>query len=367
MNRYTVCGVALLASALSYAPVVNAQAPVAPAARNSLGQPNLEGLWVNSTITPPARPAVLGNQGVFSDAEAAQIEGTALANAERGDKPTDPNEGAPAGGRGVDVGAYNRAWMDPGLALMRVRGEARTSIINTADGLPPAPKTGAAISEAGRAEIKRVRESTAPLRLGPLVAEDGNMLGSPDVDQHTENPEERGLGERCVLFGRTGGPPMLPGAYNNNTRIVQSPDHVMINVEMVHDSRIVRLNDRKHISSNIRPHYGDSVGWYEGNTLVVETTNIPKVQAYYGSWENLKVTERFSRTSDNRLAYSFTIEDPTIWDKPWGGEYEFAPLQGEMYEYACHEGNYSMANILAGSRAEDATRDPKSRSSRAQR
>ena len=197
------------------------------------------------------------------------------------------------------------------------------------------------------------------MRLGPLVAEDGNMLGSPDVDHYTENPEARGLSERCIQFGRVAGPPILPGPYNNSTRIVQAPDHVIILAEMIHDSRIIRLNDRKHLPSNMRPLYGDSVGWYEGDALVVETTNIPKTQAYYGSWENLKVTERFSRTSENRLAYQFTIEDPTIWDKPWGGEYEFAPLQGEIYEYACHEGNYSLTNILAGSRAEDATRDSK--------
>jgi hypothetical protein len=358
MNRYVISGFALLASALSYAPAVSAQAPQsAPVpVRNSLGQPNLEGNWVSATITPQTRLPEFGDRGVYTPKEVAEIEGTALRRAEAGDQRTDPNSGPPPGGPGVDIGAYNRAWLDPGLSLMRVRGEPRNSLIRTPDGLPPLPKAGSPITETGLAEIKRVREATT-LRIGFNVSEDGNVLGSPDVDQYTENPENRSLAERCITFGRNGGAPMFPnGAYNNHTRIVQAPDHVAIEVEMVHDTRIIRLNDRKHLPSNIRPYFGDSVGWYDGDALVIETTNIPKAQAFFGSWENLKVTERLSRTTDNRLAYSFTIEDPTIWDKPWAGEYEFGALDGDLYEYACHEGNYAMPGILAGSRVEDSTR-----------
>ena len=131
-------------------------------------------------------------------------------------------------------------------------------------------------------------------------------------------------------------------------------DEVTITVEMVHDVRHIRLNTRQHPPSNVRPWFGDSVGWYEGDPLVVETTNIPQRQAYMGSWQNLKVTERFRRVAKDRLLYQFSIEDQTIWDKPWGGEYEFADLNGELHEYACHEGNYALEGILAGARAEEA-------------
>jgi hypothetical protein len=144
---------------------------------------------------------------------------------------------------------------------------------------------------------------------------------------------------------------MFPnGFYNNNYHIVQTPEAVAIEVEMVHDTRIVRLN-AKHRTDGLRPWFGDSVGWWDGDTLVVETTNIPERQAFMGSWKDLKVTERFTRTGKDRLRYAFTISDPTSWNEPWGGEYEFAPLKGVIYEYACHEGNYALPGILAGARA----------------
>jgi hypothetical protein len=143
---------------------------------------------------------------------------------------------------------------------------------------------------------------------------------------------------------------MLPnGYYNNNYQIVQSPDAVVINVELIHDNRIVRING-KHRADGVRPWMGDSIGWYEGETLVVETTNIPQAQQLAGSWKNLKVTEWFTRVSPTRLNYRFQIDDPDYWDKPWGGEYNFYPLKGMVYEYACHEGNYALPAILAGAR-----------------
>jgi hypothetical protein len=140
------------------------------------------------------------------------------------------------------------------------------------------------------------------------------------------------------------------GYYNNNYQIVQTPDAVVIQVEMIHDSRIIRLNG-KHRTDGVRPWMGDSIGHYEGNTLVVETTNIPQGQAFMGSWKNLKVTERFTRVTPTRVNYKFQVEDPDMWDQPWGGEYNFAPLRGILYEYACHEGNYALPGILAGARA----------------
>lgn len=233
---------------------------------------------------------------------------------------------------------------------MRVAGQPRTSILTTPDGRPPAPKTGAAMAEE---QLKYLTVATPYIldAYGSVAGEDESQSQARRYD----NPEEMSLGERCLAsFGRNGPPPMLPnGFYNNNYQIAQNRDEVLIVIEMVHDARHIRLNDRKHLPAHIRPWFGDSVGWWEGDTLVVETTNFPKIQAYMGSWEKLKVTERFRRVAKDRLHYQFKVEDPSIWAEPWGGEYEFAPLQGLVYEYACHEGNYAMPGILAGSRAAD--------------
>jgi hypothetical protein len=226
------------------------------------------------------------------------------------------------------VGGYDRGWLETGDSVMRVNGEPRTSIITTENGRPPARKAG------------------APQARGPGAP--GAMAGQFD------NPEARGLGDRCIIsFGRNGGPPMLAnGFYNNNYNFVQTRDNLAINIEMVHDTRIVRIGD-KHRTDNVRPWFGDSIGWWDKDTLVVETTNIPQAQAYYGAWEKLKVTERFTRVGPNRLHYAFTVEDPTVWDTAWGGEYEFAPLNGRVQEYACHEGNYALEGILSGARQEE--------------
>jgi hypothetical protein len=249
-----------------------------------------------------------------------------------GSKPTDPNAGVQKGedknvrpefaAAGGDVGGYNIGWLDPGSQVMRVHGEARTSLITTENGQPP-PRKGGAGAGGGR-------------RGG---------LGSFD------SYETRSLGERCILgFGRNAGPPMFPnGFYNNDYQLIQTPDSVAIDVEMVHDTRIIRLNS-KHRTDDVRPYMGDSIGWWDGDTLVVETTNIPEAQQFMGSWKNLKVTERFRRVGPNRLYYAFQVEDPTMWDKPWGGEYEFSRMKGELYEYACHEGNYALPGMLGGAR-----------------
>ena len=145
---------------------------------------------------------------------------------------------------------------------------------------------------------------------------------------------------------------MFDGLYNNNHFFQMGTDHVAIVTEMIHDLRDIRLNST-HRTDGVRPWFGDSIGWWEGDTLVVETTNLPEAQAYRGAWQNLKVIERFTMVSSRRMNYRFEIVDPTMWDKPWGGEYEFV-RGGRMFEYACHEGNYGLANILSGARAEDA-------------
>jgi hypothetical protein len=311
------------------------------APRNAMGQPDLGGYWTNATLTPLTRSRNITDKSKLTMAEARQLEAVFAKALEDSDKPTDPNAStqsvqdnfkksdllklrpdlAAAGG---DVGGYNTAWIDPGTHIMEVNGEFRTSILTTPDGQIPPRKDG-----------KR------PNFYGG---------GRDSYDSY----ETRSLGERCIIgFGRNAGPPMLAnGYYNNDYYIIQSPDAVAIQVELVHDTRIVRLNS-KHRTDGIRPWMGDSIGHWEGDTLVVETTNIPEGQNFFGSWKNLKVTEWFTRVSPTRMNYRFQVEDPDTWDKPWGGEYNFAPMQGIIYEYACHEGNYALPAILAGARQEE--------------
>ena len=319
------------------------------APRNGFGQPDLEGAWTNATMTPQTRPAQYGERRAMTPAEVAKIEGAAAAQIERGNQKTDPNAPTVTDG---SVGGYNRGFLDPGIQVMRVSGEPRTSLITTASGQVPAPRPGSKVS----AEQMRTFSGS------PYFIDQYGSAALFGEDRQTaqifNNPEELSLADRCLTsFGRNGPPPMFPnGFYNNNYQIAQNRDEVLIVVEMVHDARHIRLNSRQHLPANLRPWFGDSVGWWEDDTLVVETTNYPETQAFFGSWEALKVTERFTRVAKDRLHYQFTVEDPSIWAQPWGGDYEFGVLVGQVYEYACHEGNYAMPGILGGSRAADRER-----------
>ena len=321
--------------------------PTYSAPRLKIGQPDLQGTWSNSTLTKMTRPAGVSNL-VYTEAEVAKLEQDMVQEIDEGNAPTAKDAPAEyvipknikpeylAGGGAT--GGYNRFWLDPGNTVMRVNGQPRSSLFTTPNGQAPGRKPGATTAPAP--------EPAAYLKLlGPSPVPRGGAF---------DNPESRNS-ERCILsFGRNGGPPMFAnGFYNNNYQIVQSPDAVVIVTEMVHDARIVRLN-AKHRTDDLRPYFGDSIGWFEGDTLVVETTNIPQDQQFMGSWKTLKVTEKFRRAADDRLYYSFTIEDPTLWNEPWGGEYEFHALGGPMYEYACHEGNYALHGVLAGARVQDA-------------
>jgi hypothetical protein len=175
-----------------------------------------------------------------------------------------------------------------------------------------------------------------------------------------DGPERRALGERCLLgFGSVSGPPMLPDVYNNNYQIVQTPDSVMILVEMVHDARVVRMNS-KHVPSQITPWMGDSIGHWEGDTLVVDTTNLnPGQKAHYGIKQRFylpptgKVTERFTRVGEKEILYQFTVEDSSTYTQPWQGEVPLRRTDDHIYEYACHEGNYALPGILAGAREQE--------------
>ncbi len=308
-------------------PVTTYKAP-----RAADGRPSLEGVWTNASMTRLERNARYGKDLVLTEADVQRIEGRNQKLIELGDRPTDPNAKVtdlPAdcsGGRGVDCN-YNAAWTDPGSTIMRVAGQPRNGYITTpADG-------------------------RVPMRKDVSVSPFGRRL--PAGMSASDNPESRALGERCLLsFGNSSGPVMVPGLYNNTYQFVQTRDSVAIVVEMVHDARIVRLNAR-HRTDGIRPWLGDSIGWWEGETLVVETTGYHPQQTFRGASENLKVTERFTRVGPDRMHYGFWVEDASVFAQPWGGEYEFNRIKGQVYEYACHEGNYGLANILSGARAEE--------------
>jgi hypothetical protein len=213
---------------------------------------------------------------------------------------------------------------------MRVDGQPRTSFItNPVNGRVPPMKPG--------------------------VAPDTNRRQALQPgERDTDGPELQAVDDRCILpIGSNAGPVMLPLPNNSNYQIVQTADHVVILVEMIHDARIVRV-DGHHRTDGQRPYLGDSIGWWDGETLVVETTNFPPEQMFRGSWMNLKITERFTRVRQDRLLYRFTVEDTTKWDQPWGGEYEFRPAAGPVEEYACREGEVSMPAMLLAARRREA-------------
>ena len=222
--------------------------------------------------------------------------------------------------------------MDPGNQLAVVNGEIRTSVI-----VDP-PEGQLPYNETGRA----------------------NFAAAMQRRQSYDGPEVRPLGERCVVgFGSTGGPPKLPVLYNNLTQIVQSEGYVVLLAEMNHDARIVRMNG-EHLDPPMYPWLGDSIGYYEGNTLVVETTNFHPQQSLRSSLEHrfygsvaMKVTERFTRTSQESILYQFTVDDPENYSQPWSGELPMIRTDESVFEYACHEGNYALPGILAGARRAD--------------
>ena len=305
------------------------------APRDAFGHPDLQGNWSNASLTRLERNPRYGKGLVLSEDEARKVERHNDDLVALGNKPTDPNAKVvdlPADcsdGRGTNCN-YNAAWTDPGSTVMRVNGQPRNGFItSTADGRVPMRKD---------------------LKLGPY----GQRL-MPRGMGPSDNPEGRALGERCLLsFGNSSGPVMTPGLYNNTYQIVQTRDQVSMVVEMVHDARIVRMAG-SHLPASIRPWMGDSVGRWDGDTLVIETTNYHPEQTFRGASENLKVTERLTLVGPNRLHYAFWVEDPTTFTQPWGGEYEFTRSKGPVYEYACHEGNYGLVGILQGARQEDRT------------
>ncbi len=335
------------------------QAPARPATakptalpRTAEGHPDFQGNWSNATITPlermrPDTPLVITEEAALDD------ETKTRAAIEAREAPSDPNRAAPPvggerrtspnaeptylervwqGGAGV-VGGYNSFWVDPGDRVLRVDGQARSSII-----IDPANGRVPGYTDAARARMAKAAEARK--------AQGGEF----------DHPELRPLAERCITsFGSNAGPPMLPNYfYNNSYTIVQSKDTVVILTEMVHDARIVRMNGT-HPPPGLRKWFGDSIGRWEGDTLVIETTNFHPNHGYRGASENLKVTERLSRRDARTLNYRFTVEDPTTFTTPFTGELVFNQMApGEMvYEYACHEANYGLEGVLSGARAQE--------------
>jgi hypothetical protein len=308
------------------------------------GHPDLQGTYDLATITPLERPA--GTSLVLTKEEAARRESAFAKQRAKGDESIKGDRSAPPkGGDGSpgaagNVGGYNTGWLDPGSAFTVVNGEKRAGmIIDPPDGRVPALTPAAATRSAGF----RGRPTSD--------TQESNDPGLDPTPGAYDDPERRPLGERCILgFGSTSGPPVLPNYfYNNLHQIVQTRDSIMILTEMVHDARIIRMNAH-HLPKQMRLWMGDSVGRWEGDTLVVDTTNFSDKTRYRGSSGNLHVIERFTRVDDRTLLYRFTIEDPETWAKPWTGEYAWPATDALIYEYACHEGNYALTDILKGAR-----------------
>ena len=310
--------------------------------RTADGRPDLGGMWTNVTITRLERPAEFGNKLTLSDAEATAWEKAYLKNNDK-----DRRDG---GSRADVERAYNAFFWDSGTELARVNGQKRTSLIVD----PPDGKIPPLTPEAAK-RIPGPRPSWGSAVVGPDEPENAPPFGL------YENPEERPLAERCLLaFGSSSGPPMLPIAYNNHYQIVQTPGYVMILVEMVHDVRMIPTDGRPH--GTIRKWLGDSVGRWEGDTLVVDTINFKPQVNFRGSSENLHVIERFTRTDANTMLYKFTIDDPTTWTKPWSGEIPLHVTDERLYEYACHEANYGLEGVLRGARAQEKREEETSQS-----
>jgi hypothetical protein len=304
--------------------------------RNEFGYPDFQGTWNNATITPMERPAQYGTRRALTEDEAKKAHDREAEFIDRSSKATDPSVKAEdldklpnqcrSGSTGAACG-YNAFWTDTGFNGVRVQGEWRTSIVTD----PPNGRVPALTAEASKQRNERMATRQ---RAGQF-----------------DGPEARPLGERCLMsFGSSAGPPMLPVMYNNNYQIAQNKDYVMILVEMVHDLRVIRINGSP-LPVTMKRWMGDSIGHYEGDSLIVETTNMNPLQAFRGSSAQ-KVTEKFTRVAPDRIEYEFKIEDPAL-TAPYAGALNFNATKDSVYEYACHEGNYAMQGVLAGAREDE--------------
>lgn len=309
MNRRVLISLLFVGVSMLVPPVIAAQSTT-----TAWGDPDLQGVWDFRTITPLERPEELADKEVLTAEEAALYEQETLAARNKDRRAEDGISAA----RDVS-NAYNQFWWDYGDRLTEDR---RTSlVVDPPDGRIP-------------------RKQSA----GELAGLFGNRIPA--------GPEDRPLWERCII-GFNSGPPMLPSAYNNNVQLFQTADYVVILNEMVHSARIVPLNRRPHLAPDIRQQVGDSRGHWDGETLVVESTNFLRETGFTGSGANLHLVERFRRVDENTLVYEFTVNEPEKFSHPWTAVIPMQRNAEPMFEYACHEGNYGMTNLLSGARAEE--------------
>jgi hypothetical protein len=287
--------------------------------RTADGVPDFQGYWTNTTDIPLERPKELGSKEFYTPEELAQKQ-----------KKEEEDAAKRLEGRQTEAGTqadvhYDLAQYGLDRSQSRVATGLRTSLIVGPDGHIPPMLPEAQKRNAERAAYQRAHQ--------------------------WDGPESRPIAEQCLLWPHEG-PPMMPVGYNGNLEIAQSPGYIAITQEMIHDTRIIPIGgDHPHLPSSVRQWMGDSRGHWEGNTLVVETTNFTDRTAFRGSTADLKVIERFTRTGPDSIKYEFTVSDPKTWDKPWSAEIPMSKIAGPIYEYACQEGNYGMANNLSGARA----------------
>src|SRR5215469_3323675 len=322
------------------------------------GQPDLQGTYDLATMTPLER--LPGDPPVLTKEQAEKLQKAEMARRKSDGGSLPGVGGAPAKpttsffellerAGGGDVGGYNRLWLNQGTAYTVVDGQIRTSIvIDPPDGHVP-PFNAAA---------KKRRANAFGLPTSDQAEDSKQDVAAATRRGEYDNPEQRPLSERCLLgFGSTSGPPALPDYfYNDMHQIVQTPDNIMILTEMIHDVRVVRMN-AQHLPKQIRRWMGDSVGRWEGDTLVIDTTNFTDKTRFRGSTENLHVVERISRIDDKTLLYRFTIDDPQTWDRSWTGEMTWPATTQPILEYACHEGNYALGDVMRGARLMDLFED----------
>ena len=279
------------------------------------GKPDLQGIWNNATLTPLERDAAYAGKPTLNEKEAADFEKAMLRDVD-----ADRRDGAAV----ADVNrAYNEFWRDRG----RITPDRRTSlIIDPPDGRVP-PLTPAAQK---------------------LAAERAAQSRGHEFD----GPENRSLAERCITVPNAG-PPMMPANYNANYQIVQAPGYVALLSEQIHDFRIIPTDGRPHLPQDVRQLLGDSRGHWDGNTLIVETTNFTDRTGFRGAGEHMHLTERFTRTGADTMTYEFTVDDPETFTRPWTARIPMTRAKGPLFEYACHEGNYGLEGSLAGARAEE--------------
>ena len=341
MNRFSGVRVVALAMIVALAPAAGWAQPAAEGSaspRTPWGDPDIGGVWNSSTVTPLERPQAQADKEFLTEEEAAAIEQRVVEGNARANAPSVVRtEPLPVGG---NVGGYNSFWLDRGTTVVPTR---RTSlVVDPPNGRLPAltPEAEAYITSAERQRLKDVREGLVP----------------------ADSYEQFDYGDRCIWYR---GVPSLPTAYNNNYHLVQTPNVIAIVQEHIHDVRFIHLDGRPGIDPRISQFGGHSRGRWEDDTLVVETTNFGERAYLFASgpgpqggtnWDlspALRVVERFTRVGPQTLDYEFTVHDPNVWTSPWTGSSPWARGEGPMFEYACHEGNYGMMNILAGSRAQE--------------